>query len=295
MVRAYFAILSLCLLSTLSSCVDTITIDPELETIYSIECYGTPRTIIGAVIENDVYPCLDYSLCAANFSPSAVFTMSSSTFTDQQIQPVPDFAPTIYLDTTLRIASGDEITLQVRVPNRSFTAKATMPDSINYVQEVGFVDRSELHGIVIQLDSTEFMRTAGLHVLISEKNQFPPNVGFICSRLQLSPATCLNYGFIINSPDTVSNRIFHYIPYTEMTKVGLDITNGDSLEVVLRNYPEPSIRFFDDFNQRICRDDAEFNNGILFAPPENLPTNFDNNGFGFFHLYTEQRWERIAE
>lgn len=295
MLRCWAHIILVGMSCILVSCVDTITIDPELETIYSIECYGTNKTVIGAVVENGVYPCLDYSLCGANFSPSAVFTMTGPSFTDYQIQPVSNFAPTIYLDTTLQFAPKDQVTLQVRVPNRSFSATTVMPDSINFVEEVGFVERPSIHGLLVQLDSAAFMASDGLHILISKKSKPRPNVGFICSKLTLSPATCLNYGALIDAPDDDENRLFHYIPNSEIMKLGLEITEGDSLEVIIRNYPEASLRFFDAFNQSICRDDAEFNNGILFAPPENLPSNFSNGGFGFFHLYTEQVWERIAE
>ncbi len=268
--------------SLLSSCLETNPADLELDTIVTIESFSSPGLTKAGVIENPFYPCVNTPNCEPKVIQSAVMSLTgerSGEFVLDRIIVSEDL--TIFQNEFTHFLGGEEVTMNVRIPNRKYAATSTMPENLDVIEKMDYIIDSTGSGLVLFLDSTEFEKSAGLHILIVKDQAPEPIYGFLVTRAQLSFSECFFYGAFVEP------YIF-VIPDEEVRKTGVELSPDDVYYLDIRNSTPESIEYYHAYNQSLCGEPMDGGNGTEFAPPENLPTNFNNGAFGFFHLFTQE-------
>jgi|GEM_PF-6351892 len=277
------------------SCVKSEDLDIDLDTIIAIEAFNSRNLSIAGITENEFYPCVNLGQCQPRIVERAVLSISGESATEFDLRRVENQPQAFFRNTATSFKGGEKVTLSVRTPGRQFEATAVFPDSVFTVLNFEYRLGSDPQGLLLNIDRNVFDTLAGLHIRVGirfvDSSIFIPNYGFIVSQRSFPFSECLNNGQFLSSD-------VYFIPDSEIQKIlrpsGFSLIPGAEIVLVIRNSTIESLEFFNEFNKSLCIPTISVNDGTLFAPPENLPTNFNNGAIGFFHVYTQHRFFDIV-
>ena len=261
------------------SCRDSQLIDPELNLVYSIEAFQSPDLHRALVLANDNYPCVIPDRCPPDIIKTATLELTGPAIGRNSLL----CDSLIYTsDTTLYIPPGEQVTLEVQVADQTFAATSIMPDSLNLILAFDYSAAGMNDGLYLKVDTNSLKEASGFYLQFLIQNDNPPQFGFLITEsVRSSPQNCNQNGCFVG-PD------IYYIPENTLLSTGVQILPDDLYLLISRNITAESLAYYRAFNTILPIGNFNTNNGLFFAPPESLPTNFDNLGFGFFHLYYEQ-------
>lgn len=277
-------------LTFFSSCIGKEGSGLELDTIFSIESYNTKNSSLTIILENSLYPCVDQQNCQPSILETAVvqLTGSISGTYDADLNPT----SSIFVNDQIDFQPGEEVTINVRVPNnRSFSATEIYPDTLDAVLEARYARGTDNPGgLFLFIDREELAKSDGLHVTLYILGSVPARYGFIISNDSFPQDGCLRYGGF-----QIQNENIYRIEQAELDKLGINPVIGEEFIVFIRNYSRESLNYLHQYNRSLCDEPIDINEGTLFAPPRNLPTNFSDGAFGYFHVFTEETETGVVE
>jgi hypothetical protein len=270
-----------CLL--LGACFDSQTLSDDLAKTLSFEAYQSASNINAIIIESNQYPCNPASQCPPTISKNA------------QMSVMIDGGPPellicdggIFQQNDIQTAAGQEVTIQIETPEKIYKATSSRPDSTEIIIAAEYQLNTGNLGLYLRLDTNALLTSNGIFVQVYTDRFFP------------------RYGFLITSDRTASSRLpnngfyqtaeVFYIPHSEIMETQVPLFQDDIYFISVRNITLESAEFYDRFKKVLAEGNVNLNNGLFFAPPENLPTNFDNGGFGFFHLFYERVIQGVVQ
>ena len=264
------------------SCTETRIIDPELETVISIEASQSQRNIQAGIFENSNYPCIVPSTCEPTIIEDAIMSLRGSNGNSIILN---EANGKYFNDFPLQFDVGERVTLQVNTNTTSYQASAILPDSSQKVIITFYNLAPTNRGLFIRLDTNNLALIDALYIQVFARSNSAPLYGYIISSdLQFSASQPNNGFHDPNFPDV------YFIPDSELKRSdpNFKLNSQDEYVVSARSITTASADFYFAFKRALREGNFSLNNGLFFAPPQNLPTNFDNEGFGMFHLFHEQ-------
>lgn len=278
----YYVLFFFCI-GLLVSCTVEQIIEPELDTVITVEAIYSQNEVRASVLSANQYPCFQPNACAPKIITNATITVKKENENGKVLNQNGLFYS---LDISANAPyPGDVVTMQVNTNSEIYTATAVMPDTSKKI-DLTFYNRKEPNlGLFLALDTINIQKAEALYILITNSDTSAPLYGYVITPDLKASALLPNNG--AHNPELPG---IYYIPESELLRANplFKLDSADLYTVRARTITRESMDFYISFKQAIREADFSFNNGLLFAPPNNLYTNFDNNGFGMLHLFHEQ-------
>ena len=274
----------------MSSCIGQSTIEPNLDTVVSFNMGHSQDFISAVLFENSTFPCAIPDNCPPTPISLATISVRTNRVGGRALDLIDDpFLGPFFINTfEIDLAPNEQVTVQVLFNQITYLATETMPDTSDKVIDFAYLASAATPGLFIRFDQENLDQTEAVYVqLFANQN---PIYGYVIFPDLKESSQIPSNGFY----DPGSEQ--YYISEDELAKSNPQFLTrpGDVVTLRSRTITGSSTEFFLAYRRAILNGEFNLNDGLFFAPPKNLPTNFDNGGFGMFHLYHEQELERVA-
>lgn len=264
---------------TILSCTDSLIIDPELDKIYSIEIYHSQSASDALILSNDRYPCISLSNCSPALESDLSITIRNNRLNPVTMQ---QNGISYHEDFPILMRDGDIISYEITLPDQNTitTTDTFPPDDPVLLDYLIYADTS-VEGVYLLLDTVVLTKAHAFYVQLFEQANELPRFGFL-----IYPDQDKNTR-VVNNGGFISTNIY-YIPMNLVALSGVDLEPGDAYAMSVRSITSGSATFFEEFKKLQVLGTFNQNDGLYFAPPQNMPSNLPWPAFGFMHLFHEE-------
>ena len=277
------------ILLLLVSCQERIPLIIETENEVVINATLTQKAFLAVINEYDMIRCgLN---CDQRFDTTSFVQVESPSFSI--IPKAGDLGLTLGYSKILDTASfiGATNIMTVVKNGRSFTARDVRPRDEVVVKRINY-DNLNKTGLALILDPALMDSIQYAYVQLSRQGApLLPFFGFLLSNESNDLIDIGNNGRFLNDST-------YFIEENLINLSGVE-TVQDTMIIVFHNITEASFQFYTGYKETVNRyiQDIQLGqqNNLLFAPGNNIPSNFTSNAKGFFHVVQEYNYGIVID